>query len=232
MARKHLFWIGALAAASVGTVLLAVTFPDAVPNFSDVKAMTERLRGAGWTGPIIVVASIAGAIIVSPLPSAPIALAAGAVYGHTLGTLYVVLGATLGAIGAFGIARMLGRDLLRRWFGDRLEVGLLGSQNALTAMVFVFRLLPFMSFDVVSYAAGLSALTTPRFLAATVAGVVPVSFALTHFGGELASGEDDRILTSVLALGLVTGAPILIGYLRRRRGKARDPRRKTRHRRT
>jgi hypothetical protein len=59
-----------------------------------------------------------------------------------------------------------------------------------------------------------------------------VSFALTHFGGELASGEDDRILTSVLALGLVTGAPILIGFLRRRRGKARDPRRKTKPRRT
>lgn len=222
MARKHLVAIAALSLALVGGVLLVWMLPQTVLDFGSVQAMTERLREAGWIGPVVVVLSMAAAIIASPLPSAPIALAAGAVYGHVFGTLYVVLGATMGAAGAFGIARILGRDLLRRWFGDRLDMGLLGSQNALMASVFVFRLLPFISFDIVSYAAGLTVLTPWRFLAATLAGVGPVSFALTHFGGELASGEDTRILIAVLALGLLTGVPFLVGYLRHRLSKARD----------
>ncbi|MCD6706936.1 MAG: VTT domain-containing protein [Thiobacillus sp.] len=56
----------------------------------------------------------------NPIPSAPIALAAGAVLGHAWGTLYVVLGAQLGAMAAFGIARFVGYELLRKWFGDRI----------------------------------------------------------------------------------------------------------------
>lgn len=53
--------------------------------------------------------------------------------------------------------------MLRRTLGDRLEVGWLGSQNKLTAIVLVARLLPFVSFDLVSYAAGLTALNAWRF---------------------------------------------------------------------
>lgn len=220
MARKRLIAIAALVTALAGAFLLAVMFPGMIPDFSSVQDVAERLRQSGWIGPFLVVGSMAAAIIASPLPSAPIALAAGAVYGHAFGTLYVVVGATVGALGAFAIARVFGRDLLRHWFGDRVDMGLLGSQNGLMATVFVFRLLPFISFDIVSYAAGLTALTPLRFLVATVAGVGPVSFALTHFGGEIASGEDDRILIAVLALGLLTGVPFLAGYLRRRRSNA------------
>jgi len=51
---------------------------------------------------------IALAIVFNPLPGAPIALGAGAIYGHTLGTVYVVAGAELGAILAFMIARWAG----------------------------------------------------------------------------------------------------------------------------
>jgi uncharacterized membrane protein YdjX (TVP38/TMEM64 family) len=156
------------------------------------------------------------AILVSPIPSAPIALAAGAAYGHAWGTLYVLVGAELGALLAFGIARLLGYQAMRRWLGPRLEIGLFGSQNALMAIVFASRLLPFISFDLVSYAAGLTVLSFWRFALATLAGVAPASFLLAHFGGEMASGETDRILISVLLLGALTLVPVLAEALRRR----------------
>lgn len=53
--------------------------------------------------------------------------------------------------------------VVQRWFGNRLSVGLLGSQTALMGIVLVSRLLPFISFDIVSYAAGLTALSTKPF---------------------------------------------------------------------
>ncbi len=173
----------------------------------------ERLEGlvarAGLWGPVLIVTLMTVAVVASPIPSAPIALAAGAAYGHLWGTVQVVIGAELGALIAFGLARVLGHDVLRRVFGDRVDAGLLGSQIALTATVFASRLMPFVSFDMISYAAGLSRLHTWRFALATLAGIVPASFLLAHFGGEAVSGELGRTTWAVLGIGLVTGLPVL-----------------------
>jgi len=209
---------------SVGVVLVLALFvtywvlreTEALTILLDGAALRERIAQLGSWGPAAVVALMTLAILVSPIPSAPIAMAAGAAYGHWWGTLYVLVGAEAGAIAAFGIARLLGRAALHRWFGERLNVGLIGSQNALTAIVFVTRLLPFISFDIVSYAAGLTVLKFWRFAMATLAGIVPASFLLAHFGGELITGEADRIMTAVLLLGLITGVPILVKVMRDR----------------
>ena len=136
-------------------------------------------------------------------------VAAGAAYGHLWGTVQVVIGAELGALIAFGLARVLGHDVLRRVFGDRVDAGLLGSQNALTATVLASRLMPFVSFDMISYAAGLSRLHAWRFALATLAGIIPASFLLAHFGGEAVSGDLGRATWAVLGLGLLTGLPLL-----------------------
>ncbi|MGE3571219.1 MAG: TVP38/TMEM64 family protein [Burkholderiales bacterium] len=186
----------------------------------DGHALRQTIVGLGAAGPLAVVGLMTLAILVSPIPSAPIALAAGAAYGHTWGTLYILAGAELGALLAFGLARLLGRDALQRWLGQRLPRTRLGSQGSLMAIVFVSRLLPFISFDVVSYAAGLTSLTFWRFALATFAGILPASFVLAHFGGEMATGETDRILYSVLALGLLTGLPLAVHFLRERRRAA------------
>jgi len=125
---------------------------------------------------------------------------------------------------AFGIARLVGYRVVRRWFGDGLKFRLLGSQNTMTTIVLVSRLIPFLSFDLVSYGAGLTPLKTWRFALATLAGILPASFLLAHFGGEMASAEPSRIGLTVLALGAMTGIPIVVGWVRRRRaaGKAED----------
>jgi uncharacterized membrane protein YdjX (TVP38/TMEM64 family) len=155
------------------------------------------------------------AIVVNPISSAPIALAAGAVYGHGWGTLHVLLGAELGAMIAFGIARFLGYGALRKWFGERVEAGLWGSQNRLTFLVFLSRLLPFISFDLVSYAAGLTVLRFWRFALATFAGLIPMSFLLAHFGAELAI-ELDQAIYLALGLGVLTLGSALWALVRRR----------------
>jgi uncharacterized membrane protein YdjX (TVP38/TMEM64 family) len=189
---------------------------NALETLLDGAQLRDQITRLGVWGPVAVVALMTLAILVSPIPSAPIAMAAGAVYGHWWGTLYVLVGSEVGAIAAFWIARLLGRATLHRWFGEKLEVGLFGSQNALTGIVFVTRLMPFISFDIVSYAAGLTVLKFWRFALATLAGIVPASFLLAHFGGALIAGEAEGILLAVLLLGLITGVPILVKVMRDR----------------
>ncbi len=192
--------------------------------FASPEAAHRLVARLGGFGPPMVVALMVLAVVVSPLPSAPIALASGAAYGHGWGTLYVVIGAELGALTCFGLARLLGYRTMHRWFGERLKLGLLGSQAALTWTVLVSRLLPFVSFDIVSYAAGLTVLRFWRFALATLAGVVPSAFLLAHFGSEMASGESRRILWSVLGLGLLTAIPLGVGFVTRRVRRVRDTR--------
>ncbi len=214
-----------LAAVAVAVVLaLAAAYwllheTGAMATLLDGHTLREFIMGLGAAGPLAVVALMVLAILVSPIPSAPIALAAGALYGHTWGTATIALGAELGALAAFGLARLLGRDVLQRWLGSRLPKTRLGTQGALMAIVFASRLLPFISFDVVSYAAGFTTLTWWRFALATLAGILPASFLLAHFGGEMATGELDKIMFAVLALGLLTAVPLAVHYMRERMRK-------------
>jgi len=186
----------------------------------DATALRERIECFGIWGPLSVIALMMLAILVSPIPSAPIAMAAGAVYGHTWGTLYVIAGAEAGALVAFAVARLLGRAGLHLWFGKHLPAGLIGSQNTLTGIVFFSRLLPFVSFDLVSYAAGLTLLSAWRFALATLAGIIPASFLLAHFGHELSGGEADVFLYTALGLGVITVIPVAVKLWRdRTRGR-------------
>src|SRR3972149_4218020 len=202
-------------------VLLAAPYwlvheTGALATILNEAALRERIARLGAWGPLTVIGLMVLAILVSPIPSAPIALAAGAAYGHVWGTLYVLLGAELGALVAFGLARWLGGETLKRWFGERLSVGLLGSQNALTGIVLVSRLLPFISFDIVSYAAGLTVLSFWRFAIATLVGIAPASILLAHFGSGMAPGKSSRIMGSVLALGAITLIPVAVKIVRDR----------------
>ena len=188
--------------------------------FSDFDLLAMRIRELGVLGPMLVIGLMVLAIVFNPLPSAPIALAAGAVYGHVAGTIYIVTGAEIGAIIAFAIARFAGQELARKFLGDNLSLGRLGSQNAMTTIVFVSRLIPFMSFDLVSYAAGLTAIKLWRFALATLLGLMPVSFILAHMGGEIVGSSNGDVILIILILGLFTLIPLLINALQRyRRGQ-------------
>lgn len=218
--------VKAVVAVGFVVVLLALAFgpmSETLTQFSGDR-ISEWVAAAGIWGPIVIVGLMTVAIVATPIPSAPIALAAGAAYGHTLGTVYIVVGAELGALAAFGLARFLGRDVLRRWFGDKVDTGWLGSQNALTFTVFVSRLLPFVSFDIVSYAAGLSRLHFWRFGLATLAGIIPASFVLAHFGNEAVSGDTSRAAWAAIGLGALTLTPLVIIGVRdrQRRGLSHD----------
>jgi len=220
-----------LLALTLVTGWLALTDSGLLDQVGNSDALRDWVIARGTWGPLLLIALMTGAIVFSPIPSAPIALAAGAVFGHGWGTLYIVIGAELGAMTAFLISRLLGYPLLRRWIGAGLDqalpkpvsmmraasgrrvLGWLGTQNGLMAVVLGSRLLPFLSFDLVSYAAGLTPLTFPRFALATLIGIVPISFLLAHFGDEITAAGPEHIVTAALLLGLATGIPLLGRWL-------------------
>jgi len=175
----------------------------------------------GVFGPLALIGLMVLAIIISPIPSGPIAVAAGALYGTLWGGIITTAGALLGAVIAFGAARYLGFDAIRR--SENVVLKYLArprSQVALMLIVFAARLIPFISFDVVSYGAGITCLSFGRFALATALGVVPVCFALAAMGSGLADGGTNWMWIVGLG-GAITLTPILGNWIwnktRRRR---------------
>ncbi|MBW4983516.1 VTT domain-containing protein [Mameliella sp. CS4] len=203
-------WIGA---GLLGLLALSLALGWRPPEI-DRTQVAAWVANAGAWGPLAVIGLMALAVVASPIPSAPIALAAGAAYGHYAGAAYVALGSEAGAVVAFLIARGVGRDAVERMLGDKADYGLLGSQNALTLTVFISRFLPFVSFDAMSYAAGLSRLHFWRFALATMGGILPASFVLAHFGSVALVGDFGTAEWIALGLGLLTALPLVLLALR------------------
>ena len=200
-----------------GAILIAVAWLVLGDLPIDVITREQVVDWVGQTGafgPVVIVLLMAVAIVFSPLPSAPIALASGALYGHYFGSLLVVAGAVAGAMAAFAISRYAGRDAVIRWIGDDLHhipwLQAARSQNSLTAIVFFSRMIPFISFDAISWLAGLTPITSVRFFWATALGILPMSFLLGHFGSELGSLESEAIAWAFAGLGVFF--VVLIGW--------------------
>jgi uncharacterized membrane protein YdjX (TVP38/TMEM64 family) len=87
------------------------------------------------------------------------------------------------------------------------------------ARVFLSRLVPFISFDAVSYAAGLSALAAWCFALATLAGIVPMSFLLAAAGAGLVQAPRAQAPLVAVLIAL-TAVPFLVTVAIRRRRRA------------
>ena len=197
-----------LAVAVMAGVVLPNLIHTAHPVLSEawVRGLVTDL---GMAGPLALIGLMVLAIVVSPIPSGPIAVAAGAMYGTLWGGACVVTGALLGSVAAFGAARYLGFDAVRRSDNRILKfIAAPRSQFSLMLIVFASRLVPFISFDAVSYAAGLTCLSFSRFIVATLLGVVPICFALAAMGTGMADGGVGWMWIVVLG-GTVTLLPVV-----------------------
>jgi len=158
------------------------------------------------------------------LPGAAIlSLAAGAIFGVLRGTLFVVSGATVGAILAFLVSRTLLRDWVVKKFGVRMEGidrGL--RENGLSYLLFL-RLVPAFPFFLVNLACGVTGLPLRTYALGTLFGIMPGSLVFVNAGASLAAIEtvrqvaSPRVLGSFALLGLFALLPTIINAVKKRR---------------
>lgn len=199
------------------------------PADFDAEAIAARVRAAGALGSIGLVALLAVQCVIAPIPSEPIMMAAGYVYGPGPALLISWTGVVLGAGLCFGLAYAYGRPLAERLVKperlDAAEARLRwGGPWMAFAGLLVIRAVAFHSFDVLSYACGLVRLPFLVFAAATALGALPKVFAFTYAGATFAARPawlDGLILAGTFGVVvLVVGAALL----RRRRHAARTSR--------
>lgn len=150
------------------------------------------------------------------LPGAAIlSLAAGAIFGAFMGTVYAVIGATLGSTAAFLVTRYLFHEAVQRAFGRRLNaINRELEAEGLYYLLFL-RLVPIFPFFLVNLGAALTRLPLRTFLYGTLIGIIPGGFVYCNAGASLGAIDrigdiaTPRVLGSFALLGLFSLLPVI-----------------------
>ncbi len=186
-------------------------------NFaSDMRSAAATIRGWGRWG---VFGSIGLMVIHSfvPFPAEILACANGLVYGPILGAVITWVGAMLGAVAAYGLARRFGNPFVKRLLTSRQsdELTRWAGRQGVGAMLMA-RLLPIIAFNLINYAAALAGIGWWTFLWTTGLGILPMTVLTAVFG--------DRVLTVSPWIWTAVGAAVLMAawvtHVARRRRNA------------
>jgi uncharacterized membrane protein YdjX (TVP38/TMEM64 family) len=184
----------------------------------DPAASARHVEALGPLGPLGIVALLVVQCVVAPIPSEPIMMAAGYLYGPRGGFALAWCGIVVGAAACFGLARRHGRPFVERfvrpdrltavdtWVRDR------GAATAFLAILAV-RVAAFGAFDVLSYACGLLPVRFAWFVVATAIGAVPKALAFTYVGAYAATRP---AWVDVLVLAGTFGILAAVPWLARR----------------
>ncbi|MCK5551871.1 MAG: TVP38/TMEM64 family protein [Deltaproteobacteria bacterium] len=168
------------------------------------------LGGAGALAPFLYMIIMAAAVVVSPIPSVPLDVAAGIFFGPLMGTVYSAIGALGGAVVSFLIARFLGREVIERFLGGHINFCQRCSDRLLMKVIVLSRLLPIVSFDVVSYGAGLTKMSLKTFSVATFLGMLPLTFVYNYFGSVVTVGRGLALMLGLIMVFFFFAFPVVI----------------------
>ena len=196
-----------LAIALLGALLfLARQAGSLIPNF------VRWVDDLGFWGPAVFILGYAVATVAF-VPGSLLTLAGGAVFGLAKGSLWVFVGASLGAISSFLIARHLARAAIeKRMAGNKRFAAIdraVGEEGR--KIVFLLRLSPVFPFVLLNYGLGLTRVRLVDYVVACL-GMVPGTLLYTYYGrvlGEVAvlaggaAPERNTAYWITLAVGLV-----------------------------
>ncbi|KAF5047612.1 TVP38/TMEM64 family inner membrane protein YdjZ [anaerobic digester metagenome] len=164
----------------------------------DVEAVAKYIRSFGAWAMAISFALMILQSIAAPIPAFLLTFANAAIFGWWQGAILSWTSAMAGAAICFALARLFGRDaVVRLTSGSSLEQIDVFFERYGRNAILIMRLLPFISFDLVSYAAGLTSIGFWSFFIATGIGQLPATIIYSYVGGMLTGG------TKLLVSGLL-----------------------------
>ena len=162
--------------------------------------------------------------IAAPLPAFLITFANANLFGWWQGAILSWVSSMVGAAICFFIARILGRDVVEKLTS---KTGIKQSDDFFKKhgrmSILIARLLPFISFDIVSYAAGLTSMSFGGFIVATGIGQLPATVIYSYVGGMLTGGAQ-MLVTALLILFALSALIVLFRqlYIERQKRNGND----------
>ena len=152
-----------------------------------VIRFAEWVHGLGVWGPVVFIVGYAVATVAF-LPGSILTLAAGVIFGLVQGTIYTLIGATLGASAAFLVARYGARRTIERKIAGNARFAAIDKAVGREGfkIVALLRLSPIFPFNLLNYALGLTKVRFLPYLAACGA-MLPGTLLYVYYGKALGS---------------------------------------------
>ncbi len=180
----------------------------------DISGLRDYILSFGAWAPVVAALLMIFQALVAPLPAFVLTFANGLAFGTFWGGILSLGSATLAAAISFWLARALGRGPVEALVG---KAGLESSDRWFERWgvyaVLITRLVPILSFDVISFAAGLTRMGFWGFLIATAVGAAPATFVYSYLGGR----APQYVQVLLVAFGIVIAGAMVIAIVRRRR---------------
>lgn len=233
MEKKQSKWIGKIVLIAI--IVLALlsyflipsvneTFNSIIKMFSsgDFTVVREFVASYGAYAAVVSFLLMIFQSVAAPLPAFLITFANANLFGWWKGAILSWSSAMAGAAVCFFIARILGRDAVEKLTS---KTGLKQIDDFFEKhgrmSVLIARLLPFISFDIVSYAAGLTSMSFGSFFVATGIGQLPATIIYSYVGGMLTGGAK-MFVTALLLLFSLSALIVLIRQVYVERQKKKD----------
>ncbi|MDU3827871.1 MAG: TVP38/TMEM64 family protein [Peptostreptococcus sp.] len=174
----------------------------------DTKVVIAYLRSYGKMAAVVSFILMVLQSIAAPIPAFLITLSNAAIFGWVKGAMLSWSSAMAGAALCFFLAIALGRDFVERLTskGAMESVDVFFERYGKYAIL-ICRLLPFVSFDFVSYGSGLTNMSFWSFFIATGVGQLPATIVYSYVGGTLTGGAQKLFvgLLTLFALSIMIG---------------------------
>jgi uncharacterized membrane protein YdjX (TVP38/TMEM64 family) len=182
-------------------------------------AVRQRVAQAGVWGPAVFVLAYA-VLSLLPVPLGLFTVLAGAVFGGVGGVVVVWVGAMLGSMAGYGLARSTVRPALQPVIDKHQHAIWASLEGTGVWPVLAIRLMPVAPFMAVNYVCGATGIPLVSYLLGTAVGILPAVVLYVQVG---ASGLEDpsRLLWALAGIaGLVAVGYLLLHRLGRSGGEA------------
>ncbi|WP_421385491.1 TVP38/TMEM64 family protein [Bacillus salacetis] len=180
-----------------------------------VEELTSFILSTGYLAPFVSILLMIFQAVAAPIPSFLITGVNGMIFGVFWGAVISWVGAMLGAIVSYYLAKKLGFEFVAKQSTVKEEY--LEKFNGKGGFLFVLiaRLVPIISFDLISFLAGLTGMRLKIFLFATGIGMLPGTVAYSVIGSEISSPDSNYTVT-LLVIALLIGLSAAGYYIRKR----------------
>ncbi len=211
---RRVLKLGALLGLLVGTwVLWRSPAVQHLAAWDQLPTLRDGLGAAWWSPAAFVI--LYAVLTALNFPGLVLTLAGGVVFGIERGIVLNLIGANLGANAAYGLARMLGRDVVATLLGARFSRMQRLAEVGGFRWLLRLRLVPVVPFNLLNLAAGLAGMPWRTFAAATALGIVPGTVIYTLFADAIVTGSGEasraaftRLLVAGVLLLLLTFTPV------------------------
>ena len=224
--RTSIVFIGFLVAMAIGGVFLLSNWSQCSLYVNDlaIHGNIDRLKSFilsyGVWAPLISATLMVGQSVILFLPAFPIFVVNALTFGLVWGLLLSWSSAVLGSITCFSIAKTLGRPVVHRLVNKvHLETADRALRKYEKYVILFFGFVPVVSFDVISYAAGLTLLTYWEFIPLVCVAQIPSALFYSLLVHKIDQGTLDVYWVVTAGLFFLSGIGSLVvrAYLGRRR---------------